>query len=93
MKPLRKLGKYAQKFGKVIWSPKLQEFIWITENVLTKNKLINDGVDDVIYFQEEVDLMGDLRQETLHMINETKKVFNGTLVEVIKNRRKDGTYV
>lgn len=79
--------------GKVICkihSRLLDDYLWIVATGKGLRELVTEGIQDVIYTQEEVSRMidEDVSKEGLAAIHKVKKAFSGATVEDIENKQK-----
>lgn len=85
-----KKNKVLEKKAYRIYSKILEDYLWIVATDKERKELVTEGINDVIYTQEEVSkLMGeDVTKEGLVAIHKVKKAFAGASVEDIENEQK-----
>lgn len=74
-----------------IYSKILEDYLWIVAADKERKELVTEGINDVIYTQEEVSkLMGEgVTKEGLVAIHKIKKTFSRATVEDIENEQKE----
>lgn len=82
--------KYKKRPYK-IYSRILDDYLWIVANDKELQELVDEGIKETIYTQEEVSRMIDegVSKEGLKAIHKVKKSFTGAMVEDIENEQKE----
>ncbi|ODS30641.1 MAG: hypothetical protein SCARUB_04242 [Candidatus Scalindua rubra] len=70
-----------------IYSKILDDFLWIAATDKELQELVNEGIKEAVYTQDEVSKMIDegISKEVLKKIHKVKKAFPGSQVENIEN--------
>jgi len=71
----------------LIYSELLQDFLWAVPDEEARERLLAQGVKEVIYTEAEIDLLRGVSKETLRQVHEAKKVFTGSKVHEVIQRK------
>jgi hypothetical protein len=82
IKKLKRVRKTHKIYSKI-----LEDYLWIVATDKELQGLVDEGINETIYTQEEVSKMidGDVTKEGLKAIHRVKKFFPGSSVEDISN--------
>jgi len=71
----------------LIYSEILQDLLWAASDEEAREKLLAKGVKEVIYTEAEIDLLRGVSKETVRQVHEAKKVFTGSKVHEVIQRK------